>query len=199
MADGAGTVQVLDRQQTKEVLRGVLHAVLFHRLFGTVRPRTFDVLDVAMVRRVSFRLLFDLGREGPGLGVWGSCEGRGRCVWEGCLVHATMKPNIKTSWRERSGCGIARRGGSIVSHAHWYSYAGRTRSPGWTTRGSRRRSRRRWTRSGRASRAVRTSAARCVRDICRRPRVHSAHYGVLCGCRSRSRSRKSGSASRGST
>ena len=46
--------QVLDRQQTKEVLRGVLHAVLFHRLFGTVRPRTFDVLDVAMVRCLLF-------------------------------------------------------------------------------------------------------------------------------------------------
>ncbi|KAH9914903.1 autophagy-related protein [Epithele typhae] len=39
---------VLDRLQTREVLRAVLHAVLFHRLFGTVRPRTFEVLDVTM-------------------------------------------------------------------------------------------------------------------------------------------------------
>ncbi|KAI0779051.1 DUF1649-domain-containing protein [Trametes elegans] len=39
---------VLDRLQTKEVLRAVLHAVLFHRLFGTVKPRTFEVLDVTM-------------------------------------------------------------------------------------------------------------------------------------------------------
>ena len=35
--------QVLDRLQTKEVLRATLHAILFHRLFGTVRPRTFEV------------------------------------------------------------------------------------------------------------------------------------------------------------
>ena len=68
-------VQVLDRQQTKEVLRGVLHAVLFHRLFGTVRPRTFDVLDVAMVRRVSFLSSPVLVCEGLGLGVWGRVRG----------------------------------------------------------------------------------------------------------------------------
>ena len=40
---------MLDRLQTKEVLRATLHAILFHRLFGTVRPRTFEVLDVTMV------------------------------------------------------------------------------------------------------------------------------------------------------
>ncbi|KAI0640313.1 autophagy-related protein [Trametes polyzona] len=39
---------VLDRLQTKEVLRAVLHSILFHRLFGTVKPRTFEVLDVTM-------------------------------------------------------------------------------------------------------------------------------------------------------
>ncbi|KAI0652745.1 hypothetical protein C8Q79DRAFT_939193 [Trametes meyenii] len=47
-ADSRGGRQVLDRLQTKEVLRAVLHAVLFHRLFGTVKPRTFEVLDVTM-------------------------------------------------------------------------------------------------------------------------------------------------------
>jgi len=41
-------VQVLDRHTTKEVLRAVLHAILFHRLFGTVKPQTFEVLDVTM-------------------------------------------------------------------------------------------------------------------------------------------------------
>ncbi|OSD01129.1 DUF1649-domain-containing protein [Trametes coccinea BRFM310] len=40
--------QVLDRLQTKDVLRAVLHSILFHRLFGTVKPRTFEVLDVTM-------------------------------------------------------------------------------------------------------------------------------------------------------
>ncbi len=41
--------QVLDRLQTKEVLRAVLHSILFHRLFGTVKPKTFEVVDVTMV------------------------------------------------------------------------------------------------------------------------------------------------------
>jgi len=41
--------QVLDRLTTKDVLRGILHSILFHRLFGTVKPQTFEVLDVTMV------------------------------------------------------------------------------------------------------------------------------------------------------
>jgi len=39
---------VLDRQNTREILRALLHAVLFHRLFGTIKPQTFEVLDVTM-------------------------------------------------------------------------------------------------------------------------------------------------------
>jgi len=39
---------VLDRNSTRDVLRGVLHAILFHRLFGTVKAQTFEVLDVTM-------------------------------------------------------------------------------------------------------------------------------------------------------
>ncbi|CAL1708419.1 unnamed protein product [Somion occarium] len=39
---------VLDRHTTKEVLRAVLHSILFHRLFGIVKPQTYDVLDVTM-------------------------------------------------------------------------------------------------------------------------------------------------------
>ncbi|KAF8638892.1 hypothetical protein AX17_001944 [Amanita inopinata Kibby_2008] len=38
----------LDRSTTKDVLRGILHSILFHRLFGTVKPQTFEVLDVTM-------------------------------------------------------------------------------------------------------------------------------------------------------
>jgi hypothetical protein len=26
-----------------------LHSILFHRLFGTIKPQTFEVLDVTMV------------------------------------------------------------------------------------------------------------------------------------------------------
>ncbi|KAI9457375.1 hypothetical protein HD554DRAFT_1780928 [Boletus coccyginus] len=40
--------QILERQTAKEVLHAILHAILFHRLFGTVKPQTFDVLDVTM-------------------------------------------------------------------------------------------------------------------------------------------------------
>ncbi|KAJ7612175.1 autophagy-related protein [Roridomyces roridus] len=39
---------ILDRHTTKEVLQAILHAILFHRLFGTVKPQTFEVLDVTM-------------------------------------------------------------------------------------------------------------------------------------------------------
>jgi hypothetical protein len=42
-------VQVLDRQNTCEILRALLHAILFHRLFGTIKPQSFEVLDVTMV------------------------------------------------------------------------------------------------------------------------------------------------------
>ncbi|KAL9714609.1 hypothetical protein Ac2012v2_001266 [Leucoagaricus gongylophorus] len=39
---------VLDRQTIKDVLNGILHSILFHRLFGFIRPQVFEVLDVAM-------------------------------------------------------------------------------------------------------------------------------------------------------
>lgn len=40
--------QVLDRHTAQDVLRAVLHSILFHRLFGTVNPRLFEVLDVTL-------------------------------------------------------------------------------------------------------------------------------------------------------
>ncbi|KAG6328096.1 hypothetical protein ID866_10492, partial [Astraeus odoratus] len=39
---------VLDRRNAKDVLHAILHAILFHRLFGTVKPQTFEVLDVTV-------------------------------------------------------------------------------------------------------------------------------------------------------
>ncbi|KAF8587135.1 DUF1649-domain-containing protein [Ramaria rubella] len=39
---------VLERQTAKEVLRALLHAILFHRLLGTVKPQTSLVLDVTL-------------------------------------------------------------------------------------------------------------------------------------------------------
>ncbi|KZP19934.1 hypothetical protein FIBSPDRAFT_911220 [Athelia psychrophila] len=38
----------LDRRTAREALRAILHSILFHRLFGTVKPQTFDVLEVTM-------------------------------------------------------------------------------------------------------------------------------------------------------
>jgi len=49
--------QVLDRRNAKEVLHAILHAILFHRLFGTVKPQTFEVLDVTVVRYLDSRSL----------------------------------------------------------------------------------------------------------------------------------------------
>ena len=42
-------IQVVDRQTIREVLNGILHTILFHRLFGTIKPKTLEVLDVTMV------------------------------------------------------------------------------------------------------------------------------------------------------
>lgn len=50
-------VQTLDRHNAKEVLNAILHSILFHRLFGTVKPQTFEVLDVTMVRFIGLTLL----------------------------------------------------------------------------------------------------------------------------------------------
>jgi len=36
----------LERAVARDVLRALLHSILFHRLFGTVHPRCVDVLDV---------------------------------------------------------------------------------------------------------------------------------------------------------
>ena len=52
LLNGLLKAQVLDRHLTKDVLRAILHAILFHRLFGTVKPKTFEILDVTMVRCV---------------------------------------------------------------------------------------------------------------------------------------------------
>lgn len=41
--------QTLDKGLVKDVMGAILHAILFHRLFGSVHPRTFEVLDVTFV------------------------------------------------------------------------------------------------------------------------------------------------------
>lgn len=46
-------MQVTDRHTTREVLKAVLHSILFHRLFGIVKPQMIEVLDMTMVRKYS--------------------------------------------------------------------------------------------------------------------------------------------------
>ncbi|KAL5519650.1 hypothetical protein ACEPAH_1333 [Sanghuangporus vaninii] len=52
---------VLDRLTTKDVLRALLHAILFHRLFGTIKPQTMEVLDVTVpgVKDAQVEMLID--------------------------------------------------------------------------------------------------------------------------------------------
>ncbi|PAV22921.1 hypothetical protein PNOK_0287800 [Pyrrhoderma noxium] len=42
------TELVLDRLTTKDVLRALLHSILFHRLFGIIKPQNLEVLDITM-------------------------------------------------------------------------------------------------------------------------------------------------------
>ena len=41
---------MLERRTSRDVLTAVLHSILFHRLFGTVKPDVREVLDITMVR-----------------------------------------------------------------------------------------------------------------------------------------------------
>ncbi|KAL5533546.1 hypothetical protein ACEPAG_6 [Sanghuangporus baumii] len=52
---------VLDRLTTKDVLRALLHAILFHRLFGTIKPQAMEVLDVTVpgVKDAQVEMLID--------------------------------------------------------------------------------------------------------------------------------------------
>jgi autophagy-related protein 101 len=53
--------QTVDRQTSREALRALLRAILFHRLFGVVTPVTLDVLDVTLpaVRDVATERVVD--------------------------------------------------------------------------------------------------------------------------------------------
>ena len=49
-------LKVLDRPQSKDVIKALLHAVLFHRLFGIVKPQTFEIQDTTFVSIISWSL-----------------------------------------------------------------------------------------------------------------------------------------------
>ncbi|CAE6362603.1 hypothetical protein BN14_07188 [Rhizoctonia solani AG-1 IB] len=76
----------VDRDLTKELLRGLIHAILFHRAFGFVKPTSRDALDVTMPaieddnlsrqvdRKIDqFKQLLD---DSPGLGTAGRKRGQ---------------------------------------------------------------------------------------------------------------------------
>ncbi|KAJ1302962.1 hypothetical protein OPQ81_003254 [Rhizoctonia solani] len=76
----------VDRELTKELLRGLIHAILFHRAFGFVKPTNRDALDVTLPaidddnlskqvdRKVDrFKQLLD---DSPGLGSGGQKRGQ---------------------------------------------------------------------------------------------------------------------------
>lgn len=90
-------LQILDRLTTKDVLQGVLHSILFHRLFGTVKPQTFEVLDVTMVclglsnAQQIVVLIPGAARSGR-CGNGATCEREGRCVLE------RHRKRVKQTW-----------------------------------------------------------------------------------------------------
>ncbi|KAF8237014.1 DUF1649-domain-containing protein [Tricholoma matsutake] len=85
---------ILDRQTTKDVLRGVLHSILFHRLFGTVKPQTFEVLDVTMpgVSDTGMEQLVNEKVEAFWKGIEGDANKRGQI----CVTFSERRP--KKSW-----------------------------------------------------------------------------------------------------
>lgn len=47
-------LKTVDRQTYRDVLRAILHSILFHRLFGSITPQVYEVLDVTLVRYTTF-------------------------------------------------------------------------------------------------------------------------------------------------
>ncbi|KAG5636259.1 hypothetical protein H0H81_008615 [Sphagnurus paluster] len=90
---------VLDRLTTKDVLKGILHSILFHRLFGTVKPTSFEVLDVTMpgVSDPEMEQLVNDKVDAFWKGIEGGANKRGqrsdpkshgfRCIWVKKMFH----------------------------------------------------------------------------------------------------------------
>ncbi|KDQ51157.1 hypothetical protein JAAARDRAFT_73804 [Jaapia argillacea MUCL 33604] len=85
---------VLDRHSTKEVLHAILHSILFHRLFGTVKPQTFEVFDVTMpgVDDKDMEQLVDDKVDAFWKGIEGGSNKRGQII----ITFSEKKP--KKSW-----------------------------------------------------------------------------------------------------
>ncbi|KAF8263794.1 autophagy-related protein [Lactarius quietus] len=56
---------VLDRQNTREILRALLHSILFHRMFGTIKTQTFEpgVADPNVQRLVEEKISVTLSKK----------------------------------------------------------------------------------------------------------------------------------------
>ncbi len=103
--------QVLDRQNTREILRALLHAILFHRLFGTIKPQTFEVLDVTMVRPMSVQIGHSLMDLQPGVAdpnVQRLVDEKVNAFWKG-LESVALKRGEVRSFVTRSSSGSRHR------------------------------------------------------------------------------------------
>ncbi|QRV95253.1 autophagy-related protein [Ceratobasidium sp. AG-Ba] len=110
----------VDRESTKELLRGIIHAILFHRAFGLVKPTTRDALDVTLPaiddevlsreveRKIDqFQRLLD---DSPGIGSAGRKRG------QMTVVFSEMRP--KKAWFSSGEEEVPWEEWTIVTEAH---------------------------------------------------------------------------------
>ncbi|KAF8601185.1 hypothetical protein BDV93DRAFT_238974 [Ceratobasidium sp. AG-I] len=110
----------VDRDLTKELLCGVIHAILFHRAFGCVKPTTRDALDVTLPaiddegltrtveRKVDqFKRLLD---DSPGIGSAGRKRGQMSVVFS--------ELRAKNSWFSSGEVQVPWEEWTVVVEAH---------------------------------------------------------------------------------
>ncbi|KAF9076029.1 autophagy-related protein [Rhodocollybia butyracea] len=85
---------ILDRHTSRDVLRAILDAILFHRLFGTVKPKMREVLGVTMpgVSDPEMERLVEEKVDAFWKGIEGGLSKRGQIV----LTFSEKRP--KKSW-----------------------------------------------------------------------------------------------------
>ncbi|GJE99598.1 autophagy-related protein [Phanerochaete sordida] len=114
----------LERRTARDVLTAVLHSILFHRLFGTLKPEIREVLDVSMpaVDDPEIKQLVDLKVDAFWKGVESDVNKRGQFIvtfsekrsrkswflvseeevpWEQWVVNAEIRPPIPERERQK--------------------------------------------------------------------------------------------------
>ncbi|KAG8695292.1 hypothetical protein FRC08_007917 [Ceratobasidium sp. 394] len=110
----------VDRDLTKELLRGIIHAILFHRAFGSVKPTTRDALDVTLPAIDDEKLTKEVERKvdqfqrlldgSPGIGSAGSKRG------QMTVVFSEMRP--KKAWFSSGEEEVPWEEWTIITEAH---------------------------------------------------------------------------------